>query len=113
MIREAKEKKVELPFLKICPLTLKGIKIIFVKLQCFSFRVCVIKSIDGTTISAFCVHECEGSSRMGSRPRRFLFTGHTNGGIQVSGGVPYVWIHDGWMTAIYVSFHSMLVKSGP
>ena len=43
----------------------------------------MIKSIDGTTISAFCVHECEGSSRMGSRPRRFLFTGHTNGGIQV------------------------------
>lgn len=45
--------------------------------------MCVIKSIDGTTISAFRVHECEGSSRMGSRPRRFLFTGHTNGGIQV------------------------------
>ena len=43
----------------------------------------MIKSIDGTTISAFRVHECEGSSRMGSRPRRFLFTGHTNGGIQV------------------------------
>jgi hypothetical protein len=46
-------------------------------------RVCVIKSVDGTTISAFRVHECEGSSRMGSRPRRFLFTGHTNGGIQM------------------------------
>ena len=43
----------------------------------------MIKSIDGTTISAFRVHECEGSSRMGSRPRRFLFTGHTNGGIQM------------------------------
>lgn len=49
----------------------------------FLYRVCVIKSVDGTTISAFRVHECEGSSRMGSRPRRFLFTGHTNGGIQM------------------------------
>lgn len=34
-------------------------------------------------MSAFCVHECEGSSRMGSRPRRFIFTGHSNGSIQM------------------------------
>lgn len=46
-------------------------------------RVCVIKSVDNSTISAFCVHECEGSTRMGSRPRRYLFTGHSNGSIQV------------------------------
>jgi hypothetical protein len=44
----------------------------------------VIKSVDNSTISSFCVHECEGSNRMGSRPRRYLFTGHTNGSIQVS-----------------------------
>lgn len=47
------------------------------------FRVCVIKAVDGSTVSAFCVHECEGSSRMGSRPRRFIFTGHSNGSIQM------------------------------
>lgn len=29
------------------------------------------------------VRECEGSSRMGSRPRRYLFTGHGNGSIQM------------------------------
>ena len=46
-------------------------------------RVCVIKAVDGTTITSFCVHECEGSSRMGSRPRRFIFTGHSNGAIQM------------------------------
>ena len=46
-------------------------------------RVCVIKAVDGSTVSAFCVHECEGSSRMGSRPRRFIFTGHSNGSIQM------------------------------
>lgn len=48
------------------------------------FRVCVIKSVDSFNVSAFCVHECEGSNRMGSRPRRYLFTGHSNGAIQVS-----------------------------
>lgn len=56
---------------------------LFIRLSSSGKRVCVIKSVDGTTISSFRVHECEGSSRMGSRPRRFLFTGHTNGGIQM------------------------------
>ncbi|XP_035209519.1 BTB/POZ domain-containing protein KCTD3-like, partial [Stegodyphus dumicola] len=46
-------------------------------------RICVIKSVDNTTITAFCVHECEGSNRMGSRPRRYIFTGHSNGVIQM------------------------------
>ena len=32
---------------------------------------------------SFCVHECEGPSRLNSRPRRYLFTGHSNGGIQL------------------------------
>lgn len=57
--------------------------IIMLKLLIVCFRVCVIKSVDGSTVSAFCVHECEGSSRMGSRPRRFIFTGHSNGSIQM------------------------------
>lgn len=39
--------------------------------------------MDGTTITCFTVRECEGSSRMGSRPRRYLFTGHANGSIQM------------------------------
>lgn len=39
--------------------------------------------MDGMTITAFTVRECEGSSRMGSRPRRYLFTGHANGSIQM------------------------------
>ena len=34
-------------------------------------------------ITSFCVNECEGSSRMGSRPRRILFTGHSNGVVQI------------------------------
>lgn len=46
-------------------------------------RICVIRSVDNSTITAFCVHECEGSNRMGSRPRRYLFTGHSNGSIQM------------------------------
>lgn len=56
---------------------------LFVRLASNGKRVCVIKSVDGSIISSFYVHECEGSSRMGSRPRRFIFTGHSNGTIQM------------------------------
>lgn len=56
---------------------------LFVRLASNGKRVCVIKAVDGSTITSFCVHECEGSSRMGSRPRRFIFTGHSNGAIQM------------------------------
>ncbi|PSN50776.1 BTB/POZ domain-containing protein KCTD3 [Blattella germanica] len=56
---------------------------LFVRLASNGKRVCVIKAVDSTTITSFCVHECEGSSRMGSRPRRFIFTGHSNGAIQM------------------------------
>ena len=49
----------------------------------FSIRVCEVRSVDGTSITAFMVHECEGSSRIGSRPRRYLFSGHGNGSIQM------------------------------
>lgn len=47
------------------------------------FRICEVQAVDGTTITCFTVRECEGSSRMGSRPRRYLFTGHSNGSIQM------------------------------
>lgn len=56
---------------------------LFVRLSSNGQRVCVIKAVDMSPISAFCVHECEGSNRMGSRPRRYLFTGHDNGSIQM------------------------------
>ncbi|XP_015588379.1 BTB/POZ domain-containing protein KCTD3 isoform X2 [Cephus cinctus] len=56
---------------------------LFVRLASNGERVCVIQSVDGSVISSFCVHECEGSSRMGSRPRRFIFTGHSNGAVQM------------------------------
>ena len=46
-------------------------------------RICLIKSVDGTTVTSFCVHECEGSSRSGSRSRRFIITGHSSGAIQM------------------------------
>lgn len=56
---------------------------LYVRLASNGRRVCVIRSVDGTVITAFCVHECEGSSRMGSRPRRFILSGHANGAIQM------------------------------
>ena len=54
-----------------------------VRLASKGTRVCEIRSVDGSIITSFCVHECEGSSRMGSRQRRFIFTGHNNGAIQM------------------------------
>lgn len=56
---------------------------LYVRLASNGERVCLVKSVDGTTITSFCVHECEGSSRMGSRPRRFILSGHCNGAIQM------------------------------
>lgn len=46
-------------------------------------RLCTIRSVDGSPITSFFVHECEGSNRMGAKPRRFLFAGSANGSIQV------------------------------
>ena len=46
-------------------------------------RVCEVRAVDGSTITAFTVHECEGSRRVGSRPRRRLLTGHANGSLQL------------------------------
>uniref|UniRef100_W5NGK1 BTB/POZ domain-containing protein KCTD3 n=2 Tax=Lepisosteus oculatus TaxID=7918 RepID=W5NGK1_LEPOC len=64
---------------KVIPITNK----LFVRLSSTGKRICEIQAVDGTTISCFTVRECEGSSRMGSRPRRYLFTGHGNGSIQM------------------------------
>uniref|UniRef100_A0A8D8B2L7 BTB/POZ domain-containing protein KCTD3 n=1 Tax=Culex pipiens TaxID=7175 RepID=A0A8D8B2L7_CULPI len=56
---------------------------LYVRLASNGDRVCLVRSVDGTTVTSFCVHECEGSSRMGSRPRRFILSGHCNGAIQM------------------------------
>lgn len=46
-------------------------------------RICVIKSVDASPISSFCVHEEGSTNRLGSRPRRFILTGHSNGQVQM------------------------------
>ncbi|ESO06046.1 hypothetical protein HELRODRAFT_119358, partial [Helobdella robusta] len=56
---------------------------LFVRLSSSGKRLCVIKSADGSIISSFTVHECESSTRIGSRPRRYIFTGHSNGTVQI------------------------------
>uniref|UniRef100_A0A8C2Z0K4 SH3KBP1 binding protein 1 n=1 Tax=Cyclopterus lumpus TaxID=8103 RepID=A0A8C2Z0K4_CYCLU len=56
---------------------------LYVRLSSNGKRVCEVRSVDGASITAFMVHECEGSSRIGSRPRRYLFSGHGNGSIQM------------------------------
>uniref|UniRef100_A0A183AER1 WD_REPEATS_REGION domain-containing protein n=1 Tax=Echinostoma caproni TaxID=27848 RepID=A0A183AER1_9TREM len=57
---------------------------LFVRLASNGKRVCVIRSVDGVPITAFSVHEHDGSNRIGAHPRRYLFTGHADGAIQVS-----------------------------
>ncbi|MEE6473907.1 hypothetical protein FKM82_010213 [Ascaphus truei] len=64
---------------KVVPITSK----LFVRLSSTGKRICEIQAVDCTSITCFTVRECEGSSRMGSRPRRYLFTGHSNGSIQM------------------------------
>ncbi|KAL2098585.1 hypothetical protein ACEWY4_005065 [Coilia grayii] len=64
---------------KVIPITNK----LFVRLSSTGKRICEVQAVDGTTITCFTVRECEGSSRMGSRPRRYLFTGHACGSIQM------------------------------
>ncbi|PIO59891.1 hypothetical protein TELCIR_18632 [Teladorsagia circumcincta] len=59
---------------------------LFVRLASTGERICTIRSVDGAAISSFTVHECEGSNRMGSRPRRFLFCGTTSGSVQALNG---------------------------
>ncbi|XP_053710235.1 SH3KBP1-binding protein 1 [Synchiropus splendidus] len=56
---------------------------LYVRLSSNGKRVCEVRSVDGASITAFTVHECEGSSRIGSRQRRYLFSGHGNGSIQM------------------------------
>uniref|UniRef100_A0A8C6WS48 SH3KBP1 binding protein 1 n=1 Tax=Neogobius melanostomus TaxID=47308 RepID=A0A8C6WS48_9GOBI len=56
---------------------------LYVRLSSNGKRVCEVRSVDGTSITCFTVHECEGSSRIGSRARRYLFSGHANGSIQM------------------------------
>ncbi|KER23575.1 hypothetical protein T265_08567 [Opisthorchis viverrini] len=56
---------------------------LFVRFGATGKRVCVIRSVDGTPISSFCVHEHDGSNRVGAHPRRYIFTGHTDGSVQV------------------------------
>uniref|UniRef100_A0A452V0U9 SH3KBP1 binding protein 1 n=1 Tax=Ursus maritimus TaxID=29073 RepID=A0A452V0U9_URSMA len=61
---------------------------LFVRLSSTGQRVCSVRSVDGSPTTAFTVLECEGSRRLGSRPRRYLLTGQANGSCQelVRGG---------------------------
>lgn len=56
---------------------------LFVRLSSTGKRIALIKSSDYSKITCFCVHECDGPSRLNSRPRRYLFTGHSNGTLQL------------------------------
>ncbi|KFD46464.1 hypothetical protein M514_12665 [Trichuris suis] len=56
---------------------------LYIRLASTGERVCVIKACDGANITSFLVHEFEWSSGTGARPRRFLFTGHSNGSVQL------------------------------
>ncbi|CAI4224763.1 unnamed protein product [Auanema sp. JU1783] len=56
---------------------------VFIRLASTGERICTIKTVDGSAITSFVVHECESSSRLGSRPRKFLFCGTNTGAVQI------------------------------
>jgi len=45
-------------------------------------KICTLRSVDNSLITAYCVHECEAVA-MGNRSRRYILTGHSNGHLQV------------------------------
>ncbi|KAI6652755.1 SH3KBP1-binding protein 1 [Oopsacas minuta] len=56
---------------------------LFVRLSSTGARVSKIQSVDNSNITAYYVHECEALGRLGYRPRKFVFTGHINGSVQL------------------------------
>ncbi|XP_057288312.1 LOW QUALITY PROTEIN: SH3KBP1-binding protein 1-like [Pezoporus wallicus] len=56
---------------------------VFIRLSSTGKKIGEVRAVDAASITAFTVHECEGSSRIGSRPRRLLATGHANGSLQL------------------------------
>lgn len=69
--------------------------------------MCIIRAVDCTIITCFCVHECEGSSRMGSRPRRFILTGHSNGTLQMWDLTTALDIANKSLREFLLSFHNL------
>lgn len=67
---------------QVCP-TCMHISPSFVLLLLLGRRVAIVRSVDGSPINCFTIHECEGPARLSSRPRRYIFTGHDNGSIQL------------------------------
>ncbi|CEF69157.1 SH3KBP1-binding protein 1 [Strongyloides ratti] len=64
---------------KVIPETNK----LFIRLASTGDRLCEVTSIDNSTITSFFIHEIELSNRMALRPKRILFTGHSNGTVQM------------------------------
>ena len=56
---------------------------VFVRLASNGDRICSIRSVDNSPITAFFAHECEVPNRMGARPRRYLLTGSIDGSVQL------------------------------
>jgi len=54
---------------------------LFVCLASTGKRLCSLRSVDGSDITAHSIHECDSSSR--TRMRRYILTGHQNGSIQM------------------------------
>ncbi|XP_065563547.1 BTB/POZ domain-containing protein KCTD3-like [Artemia franciscana] len=57
--------------------------LLYVRLASNGKRICVIKSVDGSSISCSCLYECESVTRSSQRPRRLLLTGHESGTVQM------------------------------
>lgn len=54
-------------------------------------RLCVLRSVDNSVVTAHCVHEFDPSSRS----RRYVVTGHANGALQVRLGWTFLVIETG------------------
>ncbi|KAL5255272.1 hypothetical protein ACHWQZ_G014617 [Mnemiopsis leidyi] len=53
----------------------------FVSVASTGKRLCSLRSVDGTNITSYSLHECDSSTR--TRMRRYILTGHDDGSIQM------------------------------
>lgn len=89
-----------------------------------------MRSVDGSPTTAFTVLECEGSRRLGSRPRRYLLTGQANGslamwdlttamdGLGQAPGTPcpiliLSWVSALWFFLTFLALQPLFYKSLP
>eukprot|EP00117_Sycon_ciliatum_P019405 scpid42805/ scgid2527/ BTB/POZ domain-containing protein KCTD3; Renal carcinoma antigen NY-REN-45 len=74
-----KEQEDQVFIQRVAPITSE----LYCRLAATGQRVCVLRSVDDSYISAHCVVDFDASNRSASCERSYIFTGHANGAVQM------------------------------